>query len=151
MDMMPSSTLTPTKLCRNSPNLTPVFSSLLKKIAGLKSHSLRCKQITHFGRILIKQSFFRYPPVENGLRFLNAGVFIGYADVLNRMLSSSVISVNDDDQLFITKIYLNETQRRQFNIKLDHRCAIFQNLNEALADIQLRFDGWHLQIIFVSK
>ena len=68
-------------------------------------------------------------------------MFIGYADVLYRMLSSSVISVDDDDQLFVTKIYLNETQRRQFNIKLDHHCAIFQNLNEALADIQLRFDG----------
>ncbi|GLH02834.1 Glycosyltransferase 25 family member [Gryllus bimaculatus] len=72
-----------------------------------------------------------YPRVQKGKRFLNSGGFIGYASQLYDIITSAEIKNTDDDQLFFTKIYLNEELREKFNIKLDHRSTIFQNLNGA--------------------
>jgi hypothetical protein len=47
-------------------------------------------------------------------------------------VTSSVVGNEDDDQLFYTKVYLNEELRNKFRIKLDHRADIFQNLNGAV-------------------
>ncbi|KAM9701202.1 multifunctional procollagen lysine hydroxylase and glycosyltransferase LH3-like isoform 1-T1 [Menidia menidia] len=47
---------------------------------------------------------------------------------------------NDDDQLFYTKIYLDKAQRTKFNMTLDHRSRIFQNLNGAIDEVVLKFE-----------
>ncbi|XP_021914399.1 procollagen-lysine,2-oxoglutarate 5-dioxygenase 1 isoform X2 [Zootermopsis nevadensis] len=83
----------------------------------------------------------KYPTVQRGKRYLNSGGFIGYAPELYKVVASSVVANEDDDQLFYTKVYLNEELRNKFRIKLDHRADIFQNLNGAVADIELKFKG----------
>ncbi|XP_069690681.1 procollagen-lysine,2-oxoglutarate 5-dioxygenase 1 isoform X2 [Periplaneta americana] len=83
----------------------------------------------------------KYPTVQRGKRYLNSGGFIGYAPELYKVVTSSDVANDDDDQLFYTKVYLNEELRNKFRIKLDHKAEIFQNLNGAIADIELRFKG----------
>lgn len=85
--------------------------------------------------------FVRYPEVERGKRFLNSGLFMGYAPELYHILNSGEIANDDDDQLFYTKVFLDEKKRQELNIKLDHRSEIFQNLNGAVSDVELRFIG----------
>lgn len=85
--------------------------------------------------------FVRYPEVERGKRFLNSGLFMGYAPELHQILNSGEIANDDDDQLFYTKVFLDEKKRQELNIKLDHRSEIFQNLNGAVSDVELRFIG----------
>ncbi|PSN33660.1 Procollagen-lysine [Blattella germanica] len=83
----------------------------------------------------------KYPTVQRGKRYLNSGGFIGYAPELYKVVTSSEVKDEDDDQLFYTKLYLNEEMRNKFRMKLDHRSDIFQNLNGAVGDIELRFKG----------
>jgi hypothetical protein len=60
--------------------------------------------------------------------------FIGYAPELYNVVTSSAVANDDDDQLFYTKVYLNEELRNKFHIKLDHLSDIFQNLNGAIGE-----------------
>lgn len=76
-------------------------------------------------------------PKANGERFLNSGGFMGYAPQVHSIVSSSDLEDEADDQLFYTKVYLNEDLRKKWGIKLDHRAEIFQNLNGAVGDVQL--------------
>ncbi|XP_037566970.1 procollagen-lysine,2-oxoglutarate 5-dioxygenase isoform X1 [Dermacentor silvarum] len=84
-------------------------------------------------------------PIANGERFLNSGAcpdfsyagFIGYAPQVYSIVSSSDLEDAADDQLFYTKVYLNEDLRRKWGIKLDHKAEIFQNLNGAVGDVEL--------------
>nr|XP_033815272.1 procollagen-lysine,2-oxoglutarate 5-dioxygenase 2 isoform X3 [Geotrypetes seraphini] len=76
----------------------------------------------------------KYPIVRSGKRFLNSGGFIGYAPYVNQIVQQWNLQDNDDDQLFFTKIYIDQLQRKNINITLDHKCTIFQNLNGAVAD-----------------
>jgi len=82
-----------------------------------------------------------YPPVERGKRFLNSGLFMGYAPELWQILNSADIANDDDDQRFYTTLFLNAEKRQQLNIKLDHRSELFQNLNGAMSDVEPRFVG----------
>ncbi|KAJ8281916.1 hypothetical protein COCON_G00044350 [Conger conger] len=82
----------------------------------------------------------KYPPVYTGKRYLNSGGFIGYAPELNSIVQQWKYKDNDDDQLFYTKIYLNKAQRTKFNMTLDHRSRIFQNLNGAIEEVVLKFE-----------
>ncbi|KAJ8338131.1 hypothetical protein SKAU_G00370970 [Synaphobranchus kaupii] len=82
----------------------------------------------------------KYPPVYTGKRYLNSGGFIGYASDLNGIVQQWKHKDNDDDQLFYTKIYLDKAQRTKFNMTLDHRSRIFQNLNGALEEVVLKFE-----------
>lgn len=66
---------------------------------------------------------------------------MGYAPELYHILNSGEIANDDDDQLFYTKVFLDEKKRQELNIKLDHRSEIFQNLNGAVSDVELRFIG----------
>lgn len=75
-----------------------------------------------------------YPAAE-GARFLNSGMFIGYATELYEILKSSPIKNTDDDQLFYTRAYLDENLREKLKIKLDHTSSIFQNLNGAIGNV----------------
>ncbi|GFS82794.1 procollagen-lysine,2-oxoglutarate 5-dioxygenase 2 [Trichonephila clavipes] len=89
----------------------------------------------------------KYPKVEKGKRFLNSGDcpdfsytgFMGYAPYIYEIVTSSPLKDEEDDQLFYTKIYLDEDLRKKWSIKLDHKAEIFQNLNGAVGDVELRF------------
>ncbi|XP_053694672.1 procollagen-lysine,2-oxoglutarate 5-dioxygenase [Sabethes cyaneus] len=82
----------------------------------------------------------KYPKLEGrGMRFLNSGMFIGYASQVYRMLKTPVKNT-DDDQLYYTKVYLHEPLREDLNIKLDHTAELFQNLNGAEEQIILALD-----------
>ena len=47
-------------------------------------------------------------------------------------MSEVAVGDTDDDQLYYTKIYLDENLRQKYSIKLDHKADIFQNLNGVL-------------------
>ncbi|XP_058129261.1 procollagen-lysine,2-oxoglutarate 5-dioxygenase [Anopheles ziemanni] len=71
----------------------------------------------------------KYPPLEGrGMRFLNSGLFMGYADKVYKMLKTPSKDT-EDDQLYYTKVYLDKELREELNIKLDHMASLFQNLN----------------------
>lgn len=82
----------------------------------------------------------KYPPVHNGKRYLNSGGFIGYAPDLYNIVKQWKLKDNDDDQLFYTRIYLDKAQRTKFNMTLDHRSHLIQNLNGALEEVVLKFE-----------
>ncbi|XP_033115227.1 procollagen-lysine,2-oxoglutarate 5-dioxygenase 1-like [Anneissia japonica] len=79
-----------------------------------------------------------YPKVE-GYRFLNSGLIIGYADYIWKSLTYKSIVDAGDDQLFFTKLYLDEKLRSSWKIKLDTEAYIFQNLNGATQDVKVKF------------
>ena len=87
--------------------------------------------------------------MERGKRYLNSGLFMGYAPELWQILNSSEIANDDDDQRFYTKIFLDAEKRQQLQIKLDHRSDLFQNLNGAGSDIELRFTGIYILYIYI--
>ncbi|XP_068444169.1 multifunctional procollagen lysine hydroxylase and glycosyltransferase LH3 [Clinocottus analis] len=82
----------------------------------------------------------RYPEVHSGKRYLNSGGFMGFSSDLSLMVQQWKYKDNDDDQLFYTKIYLDHKQRAKFNMTLDHRSRIFQNLNGAVEEVVLKFE-----------
>lgn len=72
----------------------------------------------------------KYPPVEgNNQKYLNSGLFMGYASNIYNILTTQAVKDTDDDQLFYTNIYLNEKLREANGIKLDHKSNLFQNLH----------------------
>ncbi|XP_077344367.1 procollagen-lysine,2-oxoglutarate 5-dioxygenase 2 isoform X2 [Lithobates pipiens] len=83
----------------------------------------------------------KYPVVRSGKRFLNSGGFIGYVSNIQQIVQQWTLQDNDDDQLFYTKIYLDVLQRAHINITLDHKSQIFQNLNGAVDEVAVYFDG----------
>ena len=76
----------------------------------------------------------KYPKVDKGYRFLNSGGFIGYAADLYGIVSELPVADTDDDQLYYTKVYLDENLRQKYNMVLDHKAEIFQNLNGAVGE-----------------
>ncbi|XP_021950567.1 procollagen-lysine,2-oxoglutarate 5-dioxygenase 1 [Folsomia candida] len=80
-----------------------------------------------------------YPEVLRGKRYLNSGGYIGYASTLYELLRSKEIANADDDQLFFTKLFLDEELRSKHKIKLDSKSSIFQNLNGATGELEMRF------------
>lgn len=72
-----------------------------------------------------------YPEVAKHLpRFLNSGLFIGFAPEIYEMLSAPIKN-KEDDQLYYTKVFLDETQRAKLGIQLDYKSDVFQNFNGA--------------------
>ncbi|XP_032437835.1 multifunctional procollagen lysine hydroxylase and glycosyltransferase LH3 [Xiphophorus hellerii] len=82
----------------------------------------------------------KYPQVHSGKRYLNSGGFIGFSSDLAAIVQQWKFRDNDDDQLFYTRIYLDQKQRTRFNMTLDHRSRIFQNLNGAIDEVVLKFE-----------
>ncbi|XP_050425318.1 procollagen-lysine,2-oxoglutarate 5-dioxygenase isoform X2 [Adelges cooleyi] len=81
----------------------------------------------------------QYPVVEqDGYRFINSGAFIGYASELYKLLSEKPIKDLDDDQLHLTKLFLNAELREKLNIKLDNYASLFQSLYAVEDDVRLR-------------
>ncbi|KAK3104424.1 hypothetical protein FSP39_001801, partial [Pinctada imbricata] len=86
----------------------------------------------------------QYPEVKfHEKRFLNSGGFIGYAKDIYEIVTYKDIGNQDDDQLYYTKIYLDESLREKWQIKLDTKSEIFQNLNGALADVTIKYKSDH--------
>ncbi|XP_068136862.1 procollagen-lysine,2-oxoglutarate 5-dioxygenase 2 isoform X2 [Hyperolius riggenbachi] len=89
----------------------------------------------------------KYPVVRSGKRFLNSGGFIGYAHNVKDIVQQWTLQDNDDDQLFYTKIYIDASQRERINITLDHKSHIFQNLNGAIDEVVVNFDGSNARVV----
>lgn len=83
----------------------------------------------------------QYPKFDGpGGWYLNSGMYIGYCDAVYEMLKYNPIKDKDDDQLYLTKVYLDEALRNKLSIKLDHTSEIFQNLNGAIEQVMLQVD-----------
>lgn len=79
----------------------------------------------------------KYPPVEgDGQKYLNSGMFIGYASNVYKILATQTVKDTEDDQLFYTNVYLNEQLRNDIGIKLDHKANLFQNLNGNVGEFE---------------
>lgn len=75
-----------------------------------------------------------YPTVAKHLsKYLNSGLFMGYASDLYELLKTPIKN-KDDDQLYYTKAFLNNDIRTRLNIKLDYESELFQNLNGATGE-----------------
>lgn len=88
-----------------------------------------------------------YPEVHRGRRYLNSGGYIGYASSLLKLLKSKEIENKDDDQLYFTKLFLDESTRDELKIKLDTKSSIFHNLNGATAELEMQFDKGIAKIV----
>ncbi|KAI6647973.1 Procollagen-lysine,2-oxoglutarate 5-dioxygenase 3 [Oopsacas minuta] len=78
-----------------------------------------------------------YPQTRLGYKYLNSGGFIGYAQDVWNIVNDKPIGNDEDDQLFYSVIYVDK--REQYDMRLDHRSHIFQNLNGAFGDVELEF------------
>ncbi|CAL8073547.1 unnamed protein product [Calicophoron daubneyi] len=81
-----------------------------------------------------------YPNVKpNEKRFLNSGAFMGPASILYEIVSKHEVHDDDDDQLYYTQIFLDTSARHELDIALDRTASLFQNLNGALDEVEIRF------------
>ncbi|CAF3218133.1 unnamed protein product [Rotaria sp. Silwood2] len=79
---------------------------------------------------------YGYPMVESKeKRFLNSGGFMGYVSDIYEMITSQ--DEIKDEQLFFTKVFLDENLRNKWSIILDKRADIFMNLKNAIDEIEL--------------
>lgn len=82
----------------------------------------------------------KYPTVEpKASQYLNSGAFIGYAPQVWALLETPLTDT-DDDQLYYTKVFLNEELRAKLGMQLDTTSSLFQNLNGAKDDVKLDVD-----------
>lgn len=85
-----------------------------------------------------------YPEVKSKeKRFLNSGGYIGYAKDLYEIITHRSIKDTDDDQLYFTNIFLDETLRKKWNMKLDVKSELFQNMHGAQGDVTIKFKSDH--------
>lgn len=75
-----------------------------------------------------------YPKGTVGSRYLNSGMFIGYASKVCALLDRPIRDT-EDDQLFFTRAYLEEPVRSALKLQLDHQSHVFQNLNGAIGTL----------------
>ncbi|KAF5287566.1 hypothetical protein FQA39_LY15895 [Lamprigera yunnana] len=78
-----------------------------------------------------------YPTISSGKRFLNSGLYMGYASDIYKLLHYAPLKDTDDDQLFFTRAFLNNDIRTGLQFKLDSNSEIFQNLNGAVSEVEL--------------
>ncbi|XP_018024064.2 procollagen-lysine,2-oxoglutarate 5-dioxygenase 1-like, partial [Hyalella azteca] len=89
-----------------------------------------------------------YPRVSYGYRFLNSGGFMGDAATLYDLVSlNGPVPPASDDQLYYSKIFVDQKLREKFGIKLDSQCKIFQNLNHNSADVSLKFKSGDTRLV----
>lgn len=71
-----------------------------------------------------------FPDANNSdSKYLNSGMFMGYASNINNILNYADPEDGIDDQMFYTLAYIDNTLREANAIGLDHYSKIFQNLN----------------------
>ncbi|XP_050707436.1 procollagen-lysine,2-oxoglutarate 5-dioxygenase 1-like isoform X2 [Eriocheir sinensis] len=108
----------------------------------------------------------QFPKVEKGKRFLNSGGFVGKVSVLNKLFTEEgkeemknlekkkkekkeeeekTEEEEEDDkhalQILFNRVYLKESLRRKYKIEIDHAAKVFQNLNDAVDEVDLQFSG----------
>ena len=81
-----------------------------------------------------------YPLGPSDKRFLNSGVFIGYAKKLKE-ITSLPINDEDDDQLYYTHRFLDSMKRGEKSIGLDYLVHLFQTCLTSKDLEVLRVDG----------
>ena len=74
-------------------------------------------------------------------RYLNSGLFIGFAPELYQIVQNASFPIYNDQKYF-TEVYLDEKMRTNFKIGLDHRCEIFQNLEGDYNNMDLIYEGF---------
>lgn len=80
----------------------------------------------------------KYPEVDGDVqKYLNSGMFMGYAANIWKILESANIKDTEDDQLFYTTAFLDKKLRDENQIKLDHKSVLFQNLNGNVGDVSV--------------
>ena len=125
------------------------LSSILEKFKKSGARVLFGAELFCWPDSNLKQS---YPPVEsNGYKYLNSGMFIGYASNIYDILISSPLKDDDDDQLFYTKVFLKAEMRAKHGIKLDNKAEIFQNLHGLTSDVSLELIGEGLTVLLNKK
>jgi procollagen-lysine,2-oxoglutarate 5-dioxygenase, invertebrate len=82
----------------------------------------------------------RYPPVKTGKRYLNSGLFIGYAAELYELVKNATLFI-ENDQEYYTEAYLDEKVRSSLRIGLDHQCEIFQTFENTRNNLHLVYNG----------
>ncbi|XP_063420555.1 procollagen-lysine,2-oxoglutarate 5-dioxygenase 1-like [Mytilus trossulus] len=71
----------------------------------------------------------QYPSVGTfDNRFLSAGAFIGYAKEIFNMVNHRQINDMESDQLYYSEIFVDNELRSKWNIKLDRKTSLFQNM-----------------------
>jgi hypothetical protein len=75
-----------------------------------------------------------------GKRYLNSGLFIGYAAELYELVKNATLFI-ENDQEYYTEAYLNKEIRRSLRIGLDHRCEIFQTFENSRNNLHLVYNG----------
>lgn len=97
----------------------------------------------------------KYPPVEgSGQKYLNSGMFIGYLKNIWNLVTFKKIKDTDDDQLYYTKAYLDETFREENSFKLDHKSNLFQNLNGNIGEFrspQYNITSLYIYYMFIIR
>ncbi|CAB3978182.1 procollagen-lysine,2-oxoglutarate 5-dioxygenase 3-like [Paramuricea clavata] len=96
----------------------------------------------------------KYPEVKEGKRFLCSGGIIGYAQEVYKLMTHHKITDTADDQLYYTKLYLDQKLRTELQMKLDHKSELFQNLNGATGESQLVADEnnvWFENTLYNTK
>lgn len=84
----------------------------------------------------------KYPTVKpQEKRFLNSGGFMGYAKDILEIVNHKAVGNQDDDQLYYTQIFLDKSLRDKWDMKLDTKSEIFQNLHGVLDDVDVKFVG----------
>jgi len=73
----------------------------------------------------------KYPNSETKTKYLNSGLFIGYAKDIKNILKTEINDM-DDDQLYYTNIFLENEE-----IILDYDCKMFLCMNGIISDIVL--------------
>lgn len=107
---------------------------ILSKFVATKSNLVVSAESTVWPDRTLKN---KYPEVTNGYPYLCSGGIIGYAPTYYQILNLFQGQDTDDDQLFYTKIYLNQTLRNELKISLDHTAELVQNLNFARDDVDI--------------
>lgn len=83
----------------------------------------------------------RYPQVENGKRFLNSGLFMGFAPELYQLVTAYPFPPEGNDQQYFSQLYIDEEFRRKIGFKLDNQCTVFQTIEGSQNDIEIRYTG----------
>uniref|UniRef100_A0A915PPI7 Fe2OG dioxygenase domain-containing protein n=1 Tax=Setaria digitata TaxID=48799 RepID=A0A915PPI7_9BILA len=91
----------------------------------------------------------KYPLVNFGYRYLNSGIFMGFASEIWNLINYEDVEDDDDDQLYYTRLYLDEQIRESLKMTLDSMSILFQNLNGASDDVKLEADAERNEAYFV--
>ena len=69
----------------------------------------------------------RWPDMRTPYRYLNSGLYIGYAGALNDFFNLPSTDDNGDDQLYCQSRYLSKYEDFSHKVTLDYESYIFQN------------------------